>query len=150
MVLNYVLVGCPCYLHSLGWPQTTVQNYIFQNGTLLNVTESRTLFIRIIYSYILVFHAPTISVRECGFRNKANVCFWNLESLALESEIQLKESRIQVPLTKTGRIQSLQSEIKSLVSRTQVYLEFSYKERPSRSTDARRNTSLNIYYLLII
>ena len=36
-------------------------------------------------------------VRESGFRIPRNLCFWNPESLALESGIQLKESVI--PLT---------------------------------------------------
>ena len=35
-------------------------------------------------------------------RNPGNFGLWNLESWALESEIQLKESRIQIPLTNTG------------------------------------------------
>ena len=32
--------------------------------------------------------------RPCGFRNPRNFCLWNPESWALESGIQLKESRI--------------------------------------------------------
>ena len=49
-------------------------------------------------------------VRESGFWNRGNFCLWNLESWALESGIQLKESGIllrigiqsKVPLEKTG------------------------------------------------
>ena len=33
-------------------------------------------------------------IRESGFRNPWNFCFWNLSSRALDSEIQLRESGI--------------------------------------------------------
>ena len=57
-------------------------------------------------------------MRESGFRNQGKFCLWNPESWALEPRIQLKESRIpltiesriQVPLTKTGN-QQLESGI---------------------------------------
>ena len=42
------------------------------------------------------------NVRESRFRNPGNCGLWNLGSGALKSGIQLKESRIQVPLTNTG------------------------------------------------
>ena len=50
-------------------------------------------------------------IRESAFQNMSNFCLQNQESWASESEIQLKESRIplkglesriQVPLAKTG------------------------------------------------
>ena len=39
-------------------------------------------------------------------------CFWNPESKALESGIQLKESGIQVPLTKNQESLALAQEFK--------------------------------------
>ena len=41
-------------------------------------------------------------IRESAFQNMSNFCLQNQESWASESEIRLKESRIQVPLAKTG------------------------------------------------
>ena len=37
-------------------------------------------------------------VRESGFRNPRNFCSWNLESWALQTVIQLKESGIPLPI----------------------------------------------------
>ena len=36
----------------------------------------------------------SVNVRECGFRNLGNFCSWNPEYCALDSGIQLKETRI--------------------------------------------------------
>ena len=61
-----------------------------------------------------------------------NFCLWNLESWALESRTQLKESgiyqqlesRIQGPLTKKCRIRYLESGIHGMESRIQDCLGF--------------------------
>ena len=75
-------------------------------------------------------------VRESGFWNWRNFCLWNLESWALESGIQLKESGIllrigiqsKVPLEKTG-IKRLESGIHGVESRNQDCLGFPYMRR---------------------
>ena len=51
----------------------------------------------------------------CGIRNRKNFCLWNAGFWVLQSRIQLKESRILVPLTKTG-IQYLESGIHGVES----------------------------------
>ena len=59
---------------------------------------------------IVLFRGILPHGRESVFPNPGKFCLWNLESWALESGIQFKESgshkrlesRIQVPLTKTG------------------------------------------------
>ena len=66
-----------------------------------------------------VFNFQSLRVRKSGFQNAGKVCLWNPESgkiLLIESGIQgirnltkRLESRIRVPLTKTG-IQYLESE----------------------------------------
>ena len=57
-----------------------------------------------------------------------NYCLWNQESCALESRIKLKESGIQIPLTKSG-MQFLESGIDSVESGIQDCLGFPYMER---------------------
>ena len=63
----------------------------------------------------------SLHVMESVFRNPWNFCLWNPESWAMESGILISrnqgsywglESRIQVPLTKTG-IKNLKSEIQN-------------------------------------
>ena len=66
--------------------------------------------------------------KEYGFRNLGNYCWWNQESCALEPRIKLKETGIQIPLTKTG-MQFLESGIDSLDSGIQDCLGFPYMER---------------------
>ena len=71
--------------------------------------------------------------RESGLWNPGNFCLWNLQFWASESRIQRSrirnrtkshlESRIQVPLTKTG-IQHLISGIRGVDSRIQDCLGF--------------------------
>ena len=67
MVLKYILVGCPCYLC---WRKLST-------SCLPRVRDSgfRKIF-------------------ACGIRNLGKFYTWNLESWALESGIQLKESGI--------------------------------------------------------
>ena len=63
---------------------------------------------------------------DSGIWNPGYFCLWNLESWALEYGIQLKESRIQVQLTKTG-IKCLDSGIHGIESRNQDCLGIPYK-----------------------
>ena len=55
-------------------------------------------------------------MRECGFWNPGNFCFWNLEYRLRNPGL---ESRVQVPLTKTG-IQYLEFGIHVVESRIQA------------------------------
>ena len=88
-------------------------------------------------------------VRESGFWNGRNFCLWNLESWALESGIQLKESGIllgigiqsKVPLEKTG-IKCLESGIHVVESRIQDCLGFPNMRRKAAHV---KNYCLRIY-----
>ena len=88
-------------------------------------------------------------VRESGFWNRRNFCLWNLESWALESGIQLKESGIllrigiqsKVPLEKTG-IKCLESGIHGVESRIQDCLGFPNMRRKAAHV---KNYCLRIY-----
>ena len=74
---------------------------------------------------------PDSGVHEivaCGIRNLGHFCLWNQGSWALESRIKLKESGIQIPLTKSG-MQFLESGIDSVESGIQDCLGFPYMER---------------------
>ena len=88
-------------------------------------------------------------VRESEFWNRRNFCLWNLESWALESGIQLKESGIllrigiqsKVPIEKTG-IKCLESGIHGLESRIQDCFGFPNMRRKAAHV---KNCRLRIY-----
>ena len=90
------------------------------------------------------FTSSSPHVRECGFRNPRNFCWWNPESgkLLVESGIlgfgirnpsKDLNPESKVPLTKTG-IQYLESGIQGVESRIQDCLRFPYIERSSWCT----------------
>ena len=90
------------------------------------------------------FTSSSPHVRECGFRNPRNFCWWNPESgkLLVESGIlgfgirnpsKDLNPESKVPLTKTG-IQYLQSVIHGVESRIQDCLGFPYIGRSSWCT----------------
>ena len=87
------------------------------------------------------FTSSSPRVRECGFQNPRNFCWWNPESgqLLVESGIpgfgirNPFKSSIQVPLTKT-EIQYLESVIHGVESRIQDCLGFPYIGRSSWCT----------------
>ena len=84
------------------------------------------------------FTSSSPRVRECGFQNPRNFCWWNPESgqLLVESGIlgfgirNPFKSSIQVPLTKT-EIHYLESVIHGVESRIQDCLGFPYIGRSS-------------------
>ena len=90
------------------------------------------------------FTSSSPNVRECGFRNPRNFCWWNPESgkLLVESGIlgfgirnpsKDLNPESKVPLTKTG-IQYLESVIHGVESRIQDCLGFPYMRRSSWCT----------------
>ena len=88
----------------------------------------------------------SVNVRECRFRNRGNFCLWNLEYWALDSGIQLKETRITLTIVirnassidKESRI--LNPESSTMKSRIQDCLGLPRMEQGITSKTGKRGS----------
>ena len=146
------------------WCSVTVINSPFHDYTLsysstvdYDQHDSCIWAKRLLTIYNKILTKASAHVRESGFWNRWNFCLWNLESWALESGIQLKESGIllrigiqsKVPLEKTGikclektGIKCLESGIHGVESRIQDCLGFPNMRRKAAHV---KNYCLRIY-----